>query len=97
MKVKVIQELIQSGIEDHMFDFLTPNNLACSTLGSFLENLEVFVFCSQMTCLYLPTVIASVIKTTNALPEIACRASAYISLVSAVCSASNLACIAFNR
>jgi len=51
----------------------------------------------QIAGLYLPTVIANVIVTTNALTEKGCQALAYLATVSCACSASNLACIAFNR
>jgi len=51
----------------------------------------------KVTGLYLPTIIANVVVTTNALTEKGCQALAYLATVSCACSASNLACIAFNR
>jgi len=50
-----------------------------------------------MTAYIAPTAVVNAIKTTNAFPELSCYASGYMSIVSALCSASNLACIAFNR
>nr|CAB3254747.1 5-hydroxytryptamine receptor-like [Phallusia mammillata] len=50
-----------------------------------------------VTGFFTPTVVANVIRTTNALSDTACDVAGYLVTVSCVCSASNLMSIAFNR
>ena len=82
---------------DNTIVYQTTMRIACASFFVNARCLWKYKMFAKVTGLYLPTTIANVIVTTNALTEKGCQALAYLATVSCACSASNLACIAFNR